>query len=507
METKNERHFDMRAAPRRRVTKEKDSSESENQPIFLRKAYAMISNCPNDIGGWSDSGDTVIIKDVKRFEEQIIPTVYKHNNFSSFVRQLNFYGFRKVKSAEILEPHALNWWEFRHPSFIRGQPQMLSEIKRAMHYAADSANSTEVQDLKNQVTSLTDHISRLQDQITELFDVVTGLQQRERNFSPHNSNESDSEYKKRKVGIVPLMGIYDNENEQSTELVRMASISSDNLLRGGDLNVDDLDAEGLDAFFDEWNSSSNNVVVSSNTTTLTSAASSERIPSSHANNSATSSRHSSSHIIAPPEPLLDISAVLEKLSPELKTRFVDQLADQLGKQLTATAHSARMQQQQLQQQHQHQLPPMPPMPFQPGYGYRTDYQLPPPYPSQHYHHPTAVYGMHDNSKYANGFPSSSSSQGFPVQERTILTSGGSLRTAASSDDMLVKPNATPSLGDISRTGVNTENQLPAPAQQPQGMSNIALPLVSAALSAFVLSNMNSFGAQQQLQTGSPYSEN
>jgi len=50
MEIKNERHFDMRAPPRRRVPKEKDSSETENQPIFLRKAYAMISNCPNDIG-------------------------------------------------------------------------------------------------------------------------------------------------------------------------------------------------------------------------------------------------------------------------------------------------------------------------------------------------------------------------------------------------------------------------------------------------------------------------
>ncbi|RYG65417.1 hypothetical protein EON64_11950 [archaeon] len=41
-------------------------------------------------GGWSDSGDTVVIKDAKAFAERIIPTAYKHSNFSSFVRQLNF---------------------------------------------------------------------------------------------------------------------------------------------------------------------------------------------------------------------------------------------------------------------------------------------------------------------------------------------------------------------------------------------------------------------------------
>ena len=111
MNIKQERQFDMRAPPRRRNSKEKDVNSADNQPIFLRKAYAMISNCPSDIGlhaylahqtvrfhsfiigGWSDAGDTVIVKDVKRFEEQIIPTVYKHNNFSSFVRKLNFCKF------------------------------------------------------------------------------------------------------------------------------------------------------------------------------------------------------------------------------------------------------------------------------------------------------------------------------------------------------------------------------------------------------------------------------
>ena len=103
---------------------------SNDQPLFLRKAYAMINSCPADLGGWSAKGDSFIINNTEDFANKVIPTFYRHNNWSSFVRQLNFYGFRKVRSESYLHAADTIIWEFMHPLFVRGKPELLAEIKK-----------------------------------------------------------------------------------------------------------------------------------------------------------------------------------------------------------------------------------------------------------------------------------------------------------------------------------------------------------------------------------------
>ena len=46
----------------------------------------MIDTCDPTIACWSEDGETFVVKDPNKFEQQIIPQFFKHSKFSSFVR-------------------------------------------------------------------------------------------------------------------------------------------------------------------------------------------------------------------------------------------------------------------------------------------------------------------------------------------------------------------------------------------------------------------------------------
>ena len=95
----------------------------------------MVDTCDPTVCAWSDDGETFFVKNPSKFEKEIIPQFFKHNKFSSFVRQLNFYSFRKIKTNDSiridpeLEKATANFWRFFHPKFQRGRPDLLKDIK------------------------------------------------------------------------------------------------------------------------------------------------------------------------------------------------------------------------------------------------------------------------------------------------------------------------------------------------------------------------------------------
>lgn len=61
-------------------------------PPFLTKTYEMVDNPSTDhIVSWSRTGNTFVVWDPHTFSMELLPRCFKHNNFSSFVRQLNTY--------------------------------------------------------------------------------------------------------------------------------------------------------------------------------------------------------------------------------------------------------------------------------------------------------------------------------------------------------------------------------------------------------------------------------
>uniref|UniRef100_A0A8C6BU42 Heat shock transcription factor 1 n=1 Tax=Monodon monoceros TaxID=40151 RepID=A0A8C6BU42_MONMO len=104
-----------------------------NVPAFLTKLWTLVSDPDTDaLICWSPSGNSFHVLDQGQFAKEVLPKYFKHSNMASFVRQLNMYGFRKVVHIEqggLVKPERDDT-EFQHPCFLRGQEQLLENIKR-----------------------------------------------------------------------------------------------------------------------------------------------------------------------------------------------------------------------------------------------------------------------------------------------------------------------------------------------------------------------------------------
>jgi len=107
-------------------------------PVFVSKLLAMVNEPSNrDLIFWSPDGDTFKVTDVDKLAAVELPKYFKHNNFTSLVRQLNMYGFHKVAAnpATKLMTHSTpkdikEVVEFHHSFVHRDHPELLTRIKR-----------------------------------------------------------------------------------------------------------------------------------------------------------------------------------------------------------------------------------------------------------------------------------------------------------------------------------------------------------------------------------------
>ncbi|KAL2343255.1 hypothetical protein Fmac_004540 [Flemingia macrophylla] len=128
---------------------------SSSLPPFLAKTYEMVDDPSSDsIVSWSATSKSFIVWNPPEFARDLLPRFFKHNNFSSFIRQLNTYGFRKIDPEQ---------WEFANDDFVRGQPQLMKNIHRRKPVHSHSLQNLQAQGPlgESERQSFTDEIEKL----------------------------------------------------------------------------------------------------------------------------------------------------------------------------------------------------------------------------------------------------------------------------------------------------------------------------------------------------------
>ena len=78
-----------------------------------------------------------------------MPKFFKQTKLTSFQRQLNLYGFKRISKG----PDNGGYY---HPMFLRGQPHLVDQIKRQVQTKSASRNKLEGLDKRMTPTSTAD---------------------------------------------------------------------------------------------------------------------------------------------------------------------------------------------------------------------------------------------------------------------------------------------------------------------------------------------------------------
>ncbi len=100
---------------------------SEKKDNFIVKLFQILKDDEyNKIISWNNNGTEIIIYNRAAFSSVILPQISTHNNYESFIRLLNMYGFNKLQNIFISEHD-----QFFHKDFRKDKTKKeIRNIKR-----------------------------------------------------------------------------------------------------------------------------------------------------------------------------------------------------------------------------------------------------------------------------------------------------------------------------------------------------------------------------------------
>ena len=137
------------------IGKKRGSQKKENKSeSFLSKLHDILSdNNYNNIIHWDNDDKRIIVCDVINLCNVVLPKFYKHRNYSSFVRQLNMYGFHKSKGI-IKDGEGYEHEKFSAKSTKEEINQIVRQSKK-MKVLANYIKSNQKEDSTNDADFLT----------------------------------------------------------------------------------------------------------------------------------------------------------------------------------------------------------------------------------------------------------------------------------------------------------------------------------------------------------------
>ncbi|CAD8175215.1 unnamed protein product [Paramecium pentaurelia] len=114
-----------------------------------------------DIIKWDEEGIKIKIIDKSLLQENVLPRFFKHSNYSSFLRQLNMYGFTSCKDQNGI-------LTYEHPYFTQNKIiQKLIQKKKQTHIEKQQVGTfiMEQKEIKNTMTTLKQEQINIQQQL------------------------------------------------------------------------------------------------------------------------------------------------------------------------------------------------------------------------------------------------------------------------------------------------------------------------------------------------------